>query len=238
MSTAFSSITAATAAGLPHVILRLENGDHLTREDFLRRWDACPEIKKAELLDGVVYMPAAVYHSQHSAPHALLMAWLGVYYFATPGIGLGDNDTVSLEEKSLPQPDAFLLLPHELGGRAIENETGYLDGPPAWIGEVAASSASIDLHTKLQLYERAGVPEYLVWRTVNRAIDWFELRDNRYVPLAADNGILKSRRFPGLWLDPVAMIAGDSQRVYEVLQAGIATAEHAAFKAELARVKR
>jgi Uma2 family endonuclease len=238
MSTAFSSITAAAIAGLPHVMMRLENGDHLTREEFLLRWDACPEIKKAELLDGVVYMPAAVYHSQHSAPHALLMAWLGVYYFATPGIGLGDNGTVSLEEKSLPQPDAFLLLPRELGGQAIENETGYLDGPPAWIGEVAASSASIDLHTKLQLYERAGVPEYLVWRTVNRAIDWFEMRDNRYVPLVADNGILKSGRFPGLWLDPVAMIAGDSQRVYEVLQAGIATAEHAAFKAELARVKR
>lgn len=238
MSTAFSSFTTPATAALPNANLRLENGDHLSREEFLLRWDACPEIKKAELLDGVVYMPAAVYHSQHSAPHALLMAWLGVYYFATPGIGLGDKGTVSLEEKSLPQPDAFLLLPAELGGQAIENETGYLDGPPAWIGEVAASSASIDLHTKLQLYERAGVPEYLVWRTVNRAIDWFELRDNRYVPLAVDNGILKSRRFPGLWLDPVAMIAGDSQRVYEVLQAGIATAEHEAFKAELARVKR
>lgn len=236
MSSAVSLFNTATPSAA-NVVLRLENGDHLSREEFLLRWETCDEIKKAELLDGVVYMPAAVYHSQHSAPHALLMAWLGVYYFATPGIGLGDNGTVSLEERSLPQPDAFLLLPRELGGQAIENETGYLDGPPAWIGEVAASSASIDLHTKLQLYERTGVPEYLVWRTVNRAIDWFVLRDNRYVPLASDNGIFKSQRFPGLWLDPAAMIAGDSQRVYQVLQAGIASAEHAAFKAELARIK-
>ena len=220
------------------LIPRLENGDHLSRDEFLLRWDACPHIKRAELLDGVVFMPAAVYFSQHSLPHGLLMAWLGQYYFSTPGIALGDNGTVGLDDKSLPQPDAFLVLPTELGGLAAENKKGYLEGPPAWVGEVAATSASIDLHTKLRLYQRTGVAEYFVWQTIDRTLNWFVLEQKKYVPLAAEQGIFKSRIFPGLWLDGEALLAGDTQRLQAALQEGIATPEHATFCSRLAAVKR
>src|SRR5580692_489598 len=50
----------------------LENGDRLTRAEFERRYDAMPRLKKAELIEGEVYMPSPVRHGQHSYPHSLL----------------------------------------------------------------------------------------------------------------------------------------------------------------------
>ncbi|QDU31494.1 hypothetical protein ETAA8_66530 [Anatilimnocola aggregata] len=243
MSTANSpkSLPAMQALALPtvpHPKLSLQNGDHLTREEFLFRWEASPNLKRAELLEGIVYMPAAVRHSQHSAPHGDIMGWLWSYRLATPGIGLGDNGSVGLDEFTVPQPDAYLLLPPELGSGARENSAGYLEGPPDLIAEIAASSASIDLHLKLKLYQTSGVPEYIVWRTEERLIDWFVLQDGRYIPLVAEDGILKSRRFPGLWLNVTAMVAGNPQGVHATLQLGLATAEHAAFREQLLREKK
>ena len=63
-----------SAAPLP-----LEPGDRLTREEFERRYDAMPHVKKAELIEGVVYMPSPVRHQRHSRPHFRLIAWLGAY---------------------------------------------------------------------------------------------------------------------------------------------------------------
>ena len=106
------------------------------------------------------------------------------------------------------------------------------------VAEVAASSASYDLHTKLEAYRRNGVREYIVWRTLDQAIDWFSLRGERYQPLAAGpDGVFRSEVFPGLWLDPAALIRGDLKRVRTVLQEGLATPQHADFVARLTRSK-
>jgi hypothetical protein len=79
------------------------------------------------------------------------------------------------------------------------------------------------------------VPEYLAWRVLDRAVDWFALRGDRYEPLApGPDGILRSEVFPGLWLDPAALIAGDGARLIAVLQEGLASAEHTAFVQRLA----
>ena len=76
--------------------------------------------------------------------------------------------------------------------------------------EVAASSASYDLHQKKRLYERAGVQEYLVWRTINRAFDWFDLQNGVYIARQPDaNGVIESRVFPGLRLPVTKLLAGD-----------------------------
>lgn len=223
----------AAASEIPPLV----QGDRLTSAEFRRRWEAMPHIKNAELIDGVVYMQASVRHRQHGAPHGDIVGWLWAYRSLTPGIGLGDNSTLGLPDDNDPQPDAFLILPAEMGGNTLESASGYLEGSPDLVAEVSAASERLDLGPKMRLYERSGVQEYLVWRTEAKVIDWFSLESGRYVPLAADQGVLKSIRFPGLWMDVAAMIAGDAQRVLEVLQQGVATAEHAAFKAELAKLK-
>ena len=47
-------------------ILPLENGDRLSRLEFERRYQAMPELKKAELIEGRVYMasPVRIIHGQ------------------------------------------------------------------------------------------------------------------------------------------------------------------------------
>jgi hypothetical protein len=47
------------------------------------------------------------------------------------------------------------------------------------------------------------------------------------------DGIYRSEVFPGLWLDPAALLRHDGPRVLEVLRQGLATPEHGAFVARL-----
>ena len=158
---------------LDRTILPLENGDHLTRAEFERRWANMPDLKKAELIDGKVFMSPPVSASQHGIPHARLMAWVGAYWAATPGITVADNSTLRMEGENDAQPDAMLFVLPEHGGRARLDDEGYVRGVPEFVVEVASSSASFDLHIKFELYRRRGVPEYVVWRVKEGAIDWF-----------------------------------------------------------------
>jgi Uma2 family endonuclease len=205
----------------------LENGDRLTRAEFERRYTAMPHVKKAELIEGIVYMasPVRVIHSQ---PHADLMTWLGLYRATTPGVSAYDNPTVRLDADNEPQPDAVLRL--EKGGSSRISDDGYLEGAPELIVEIAASSASYDLHAKLQIYRRNGVQEYIVWRTYSQQIDWFYLEAGTYQPLTPDAaGVYRSQRFPGLWLAGDRLLAGQLKAVLQTLQQGIASPEHQVF---------
>jgi Uma2 family endonuclease len=137
---------------------------------------------------------------------------------------------VQIDWHNEPQPDALLMLAPERGGQARVGASSFIEGAPELIVEVSASTISYDLHEKFQAYERNGVREYVVWRVLDRELDWFVLREGRYVPLSRDaEGILRSEVFPGLWLDPAALIAGDLARVLQVVQQGTASPEHAAF---------
>jgi len=212
----------------------LEPGDHLTRDEFERRYDAMPELKKAELIEGVVYMPSPVRLNRHGSPHVKTVTWLGVYAGHTPGTQAADNTTLRLDQDNEPQPDGMLLILPSHGGQVRISADDYVEGGPELIVEVAASSASFDLHTKLQVYQRNGVREYLVWRVLDQAIDWFVLRGGQYQPLSpGPDGILRSEVFPGLWLDAAALVRGDLPAVLHVLQQGLASSEHAAFVAHL-----
>jgi Uma2 family endonuclease len=211
----------------------LRNGDHLTPEEFERRFDAMPGLKMAELINGVVYMAPPVGFEDHGRPHFYVMAWLTPYFTATPGVEGADNSTLRLPLANRPQPDACLLILPTHGGQ-VRIEKGYIVGGPELIVEVAAASAFYDLHDKLDLYRRNGVSEYVVWRVLDRAIDWFALTEGGYDPLTASpDGIFRSRIFPGLWLDAAALIGGDKTRVAEVAALGIASPEHAAFVVKL-----
>ncbi|MEM7554273.1 MAG: Uma2 family endonuclease [Cyanobacteria bacterium P01_A01_bin.84] len=207
----------------------LESGDKLTRAEFERRYDAAmPNLKKAELIEGVVYIPSKVRFRSHGKPHAWIMTWLGVYKAATPGIGFADNPTVRLDADNEPQPDALLRI--ESGGQSRISEDDYVEGAPELIVEIAASTASYDLHEKLKVYRRNQVQEYLVWRVYDAAFDWFVLQEGEYINLAGDTeGITRSHIFPGLWLDKPALLEGNLAKVLEVLQQGLRTVEHPAF---------
>lgn len=209
----------------------LEPGDHLTREEFERRYQATPHLKKAELLEGVVYMPPhAVTHEGHGEPHFDIVTYLGIYRIHTPGVSGGDNSSLRLELDSEPQPDACLMIRPEYGGQARVDEEDYVAGAPELIVEVAASSASYDLHVKRRAYCRCGVREYVVWRTRDAAVDWFVLRDGDYAPLQpGPDGVYRSEVFPGLWIDPHALLNKDHGRLLRVLNEGLASPEHAAF---------
>ena len=224
-----SRTTAAPILPVPP----LQDGQRLTRDEFERRYEAMPDVKKAELIEGVVYMPSPVRHRHHGGPHGRLMAWLITYADFTPGIEGGDNSTVRLDMDNEPQPDACLFIP--TGGQARIDDDGYITGAPEMVAEVAASSVSYDLHEKLNAYRRNAVREYLVWRVEDSALDWFVFRSGQFVPLAPGaDGILRSEVFPGLWLDPAAWLRNDRPRVHAVLQQGLASPEHAAFVARLA----
>lgn len=208
----------------------LETGDHLSRNEFERRYAAMAGLTKAELLEGIVYMPSPVRQRSHSRPSRHLGTWLGHYEAATLGVEGGDNATVRLDLENEPQPDAILFIDAARSGQARISTDDYLEGAPEWVGEVSASTVSIDLHAKFRVYQRNGVKEYLVWRVLDREIDWFVLRPQGFERLApGPDGILRSEVFPGLWLDAPAMIRADLAHVLAILGNGIASAEHGEF---------
>jgi Uma2 family endonuclease len=236
MSILFPPAKPAEPPDGPEIIPPLENGDRLTRDEFERRYEAMPHLKKAELIEGEVYVGSPVRFRRHSKPHVQISGWLGVYMAGTPGVEAGDNGSIRLDLDNESQPDAFLLIEPERGGQAQISEDDYVVGAPELVVEVSSSSVSYDLGKKRKVYRRNGVREYVVWRVRDRQIDWFVLRGGRFKPLApAADGTLRSTVFPGLWLDPAALLRGDLATVLAVLQRGLNSPEHAEFAARLHR---
>lgn len=228
-------VKRSVAASSSARVLPLEPGDHLARAEFERRYDAMPWLTKAELIEGIVYIPSPV-KDAHSSPHFQLITWLGYYDVATPGVEGGDNATLRFDDVNEPQPDALLRLLPECGGTSHVDDEGYLVGPPELVAEVAMSSASYDLHNKLRVYLRFGVREYLVWRVRDRAIDWFRLKGGKYVRLSRSReGVYKSVVFPGLWLDAEAMLRSNKRQVKATAEHGLASAAYARFAASLVK---
>jgi Uma2 family endonuclease len=231
---AISGTTAMSGVELDKALPALENGDRLTRAEFERRYEAMPDLKKAELIEGVVYVPSPVRHRQHGSPHAHLVGWLFQYAANTPGVEVGDNSSVRLDLDNEPQPDALLFIDPACGGQVRISTDGIIEGAPELVAEVASSSVSYDLHAKLHVYRRNGVREYLVWRVLEREIDWFVLRAGLYERMPVDaQGLLRSEIFAGLWLDPAALLHGDLATVLAIVQQGLAGPEHVAFVTRL-----
>ncbi|MDA1015191.1 MAG: Uma2 family endonuclease [Planctomycetota bacterium] len=232
MATELEAESTTANASSNGEIPTLQAGDRLTLDEFLQRYETMPDVDFAELVEGVVYMSSPVSADGHGEPHFDFVTWLGVYRARTAGVLGGDNSTLKLDLDNAPQPDGYLRLLPEHGGRARLAD-GYLEGAPELIVEISASSASYDLHDKLQAYRRNGVREYVVWRVWDRAVDWFKLQEGRFEKQQPSGGVLKSQVFPGLWLDVDAVIAGDLARVLDVLAEGLASDDHVEFAARL-----
>ena len=212
----------------------LNAGDRLSRAEFERRYQARPDLKKAELIEGVVHMPSPVRFVQHGQAHIALAGWLANYLAATPGVTGGDNVTIRLDYENEVQPDAFLRLDVTLGGRSSITEDDYIAGAPELIVEIAASIVAYDMYDKRRVYARNGVQEYLVAQAYEQRVDWFVLREGVYEAMQADaDGILRSEVFPGLWLPVDALWAGDLAKMLRVLQQGLDSVEHQEYVASL-----
>ena len=193
-----------------------------------------PDLNKAELVNRLVYLGGPVPFQLHGEPHSLVSCWLVTYAIGTPGVQAANRSTTRLDPDNVVQPDGLLRLLPECGGQSRLDEKGYLQGAPELAVEVAASTASLDAREKLACYRRAGVREYLLWRTEDEALDWFVLEDDDYRPLTpASDGTLRSKTFPGLWLDPQALLTGDGANLMAKLQEGLQNAEHAVFVDEM-----
>lgn len=211
----------------------LENGDHLDQPTFHRRYAAMPPGTRAELIGGIVYMSSPL-KSPHGRSDLDVAGWLWMYIAATPGVQAYSNTTVILSDVGEVQPDNCMALAPEKGGKLRINADDFLEGAPELVVEIASSSESIDLNAKKRDYQRAGVLEYLVVLLRSADIRWHVLRDGRYelLPLGTD-GVYRSEVFPGLWLDPIALLNRDAPRILKVLQAGLASQDHQAFVARL-----
>jgi Uma2 family endonuclease len=208
----------------------LRDGDRLDASEYERRYDAMPDLKKCELIRGVVYMGSPVRDKQHGEPHAHLGGWLGSYFVSTPIVAGGNNSTIRLDDENRPQPDLLLRLRPEHGGQCRRDADGYLVGAPELIIEVADQTEALDTGIKREIYEESGVREYIVWRVERDLIEWWIRRESCFEALPADEaGIFRSETFPGLWLDSAAMRRGDLARVLAVLQEGLMSPAHRAF---------
>jgi len=208
----------------------LQTGDHLTLVEFERRYSAQPHLKKAELIEGVVYVPSPV-SLEHSHRHANVIIWLGTYLASTPRLRLLDNATIRLDTENEVQPDAALCI---LNGGQTSPAGSYLQGAPELVVEIATTSAAYDLHEKLRVYRRTGVQEYIILLTHERETLWYRLNEGLYETVAPDeDGITRSRTFPGLHFDSNLFWADDLPGLLAALATGLKTDEHAAFAASI-----
>jgi hypothetical protein len=214
----------------------LVEGQRLDQPTFHSLYEAMPPDTRAELIDGVVFMPSPV-GPPHGRAHLPTLVWLGCYQGYTPGVEALVDTSTALGLKSEPQPDAQLRILGECGGRT-QADRRFVHGVPELLVEVAHSSRYTDLGPKFDDYERVGVLEYLVRAIEPDEVCWFILRRGRLVDLLpGPDGIYRSEVFPGLWLDPAALLAGDIRRLQAVVELGCATPEHAAFIARLATAR-
>ena len=212
----------------------LNSGDHLSRAEFHRRYGMYPRVNKAELIEGVVIVGSPV-HRQHGRPHFHISAILGVYVAHTPGLLAGDNESVVLDQDNELQPDLFVGIDAALGGQVIDSEEGALMGVPELVVEVAASSAAYDLHSKLNVYRRNGVQEYLALLAFEREMRFFRLTEGEYVLVEADEtGVMKSQILPGFWFRSDWFWEGRLAEMLQLVQEGIASPEHQEFVDSLA----
>jgi Uma2 family endonuclease len=190
--------------------LPLESGDRLSRDEFERRYLTRPDIKKAELVEGVVFVASPVRLSEHAEPHANIVYWLNHYRRRHRGLRIADNGTLRLDDRNEVQPDVMLFRPASAGGVAVVDEDGYVSGAPELVVEIAASSASHDLGAKMQAYQRSGVQEYVVWQILEERIEWFRLVEGSFRPLGpVRDQVFESQVFPGLRLDMAGLLAGN-----------------------------
>lgn len=196
----------------------LESGDVLDADEYWRRYEATPAELKAERINNRVFIMSPLRAVHHGNPHALLSLWLGTYALEFPSLTVSDNATIRLDAKNDPQPD-LCMIRH--GGQTHYDENGYLVGPPEMIVEIAGSSASYDFGEKRDVFNAAGVAEYLVYETVGGRIAWWTRQNGSLCEISPNHGVYHSHLFTGLWLDSDALRSSDAPKLIATLRRGL-----------------
>lgn len=227
-------MTAGRSTRLPP--RKLRTGDCMSRAEFHLAYEQTESDFRAELIGGVVYVWEWV-TIDHGTMHAALGALLCMYEAATVGVEAAHRTTVLLGDDAEPEPDLLLRILPEFGGQSATTADDYVSGPPELIIEIAECDRSVEFHEKQRDYTRHGVREYVVVSLRGRQLRSFNLPENQEVPIDAD-GVLRVRSFPGLWIDREGLLERDCRRLTDTLERGLASPEHAAFVAELAKARR
>jgi Uma2 family endonuclease len=213
----------------------LVTGERLTVEEFLRRWEELPDLKNAELIDGVVYVSSPV-SLEHGRLETRMILWVAYYAQATPGCE-GGNESTWLMSGSAPQPDVYLrILPSHCGQSGSDRSFGA--GAPELAAEISVTSAEVDFDPKMRLYQKAGVREYITVEPSGQRMIWRVLENAVYsAQTLPPDGIVRSKVFPGLWLDLAAFWADDGAKMLAALNAGLASEDHRQFVQRLAAAR-
>ena len=198
----------------------LESGDVLDALEYWRRYSSAPEKLKVERINGKVYVMSPLRAVHHGNPHLLLAQWIATYAMHDPKLIGSDNATIRLNTDNDPQPDLCLL---RLQGQTRFDDDGYIVGAPEMIVEIAGSSASYDFGEKRDVYQAAGVGEYLVFEPIEGRIEWWRLENGRFIEIQSEGGVYKSILFPGLWLDAEALRSANALKLIATLQQGMRT---------------
>lgn len=212
-------------------LAELHSGDKMTREEFHRAYEEMPEDFQAELIGGIVYV-ASPLKLPHGKFHLTLGSLFCAYEAVTSGVIAADNVSVFLSHEDEVQPDLVLILSNKVGGQSIETADEYVQGAPELVAEIAHSSRAIDLHRKKQSYDAAGVLEYIVLSLHPLQLYWFDLKTGSRMT-ADERGILRSKVFPGFWINEVALCKRDGITLTETLNQGLQSEEHKAFVEQL-----
>jgi len=213
---------------------QLVAGEILSRDEFMRRWEALPLLKWAELLRGVVYLRGRVTW-RRGVLLSDLAGWSGTYRAAIPQCKAALNATWLVNDENVTQPFVSVRIAPKCGGQSW-NEGEFAGGAPEFAAEAFDADKLAEMSLKVDIYQEAGVREYVAVLLEDQEVRWHELQAGKFVvlPPPAD-GIYRSKVFPGLWLDAAALLAGDSAKVLAVLNDGLSTPEHQAFVAKLAQ---
>jgi len=203
----------------------MHNGDKMTQREFSKIYSKLPEPYKAELIAGIVYEPPPP-SAQHGESDSHLITLLTIYRSHTPGTQVSNNTSVILSDQDEVQPDSCLRIRPEAGGQSSIWRR-KLKGAPELVAEVSFTSRSIDLHVKKDRYAKFGVKEYIVLCVEPSFLHWHNLESGEKLP-PDENGIIRSRIFPGLWIDSLALLNADPMPALETLSLGLQSSQHKA----------
>jgi len=213
----------------------LQGGERMRRNEFERRFDATPGLKRAELVEGTVWIPPQMGEVRYGSARMALIGLIGSYCAATPGVSGGAHGHIRLDAVNMPQPDVSVHLGKAYGGQSRIDADGYLEGAPEFVADVVRQRAEWPTG-RVEALRRNGVREFAVWRVDDCLIDWFVVRDGKQerLEMGAD-GVYRSRVLPGLWVDPVALLTDERARAMAVMRQGIASPEQGEFIERLKR---
>lgn len=164
--------------------------------------------------------------------------WLHACVSKTPGTSGGKGASTSLDDDNEHQPDAHLLIEPRHGGQNLLSKGRYHKGTPEFVVAVALSSPAHDLHARRDVCRRNGVREYLVWSLPDARLHGFDFAAGDEARIEPDaRCVLRSRGFPGLWLDAAALLAGYLTKVLCLVRRGVSGAEHRNFVKQLAAAR-